>query len=202
MGANTIWADLSPRPSCDLLWTRSHETRGSMTLIMRAEEEGGESNRAAEDLLPPQVRHLFCFRERSLSPPQRRGRGGDGGWDEVTGGQEPFSVSPLWQWFVSARLNYVCVCVCASGRNTCYLMEPLFHTHTHTHIPSLALCFDLAPTWASIWFTCPRGISSSRCQVITLCPNIYSAPLAPPPPPGGWEISNHQLMLTPVCTQC
>lgn len=32
------------------------------------------------------------------------------------------------------------VCVCVSGRNTCYLMEPLSYTHTHTHGSPLLLC--------------------------------------------------------------
>lgn len=33
---------------------------------------------------------------------------------------------------------------------------------------TLALWSDLALTWASIWFTCPEGISTSYSQVITL----------------------------------
>ena len=44
----------------------------------------------------------------------------------------------------------------------------------HTQISSLALRSDLVLTSASIWFTCPQGISSSCCQLITLCPTIIS----------------------------
>lgn len=198
MGANTIWADLSPRPSCDLLWTRSHETRRSMTLIMRAEEERGESNRAAQDLLPPQVRHLFCFRERSLSPPQRRGRGGDGGWDEVTGGQDPFSVSPLWQWFVSARLNYVCVRVCVREEYLLPHGTTIPHTHTHTYPLSCSVLWPCADLSQYLVHLSTGDLLIPLSSHHSLSKHVQ----CPPPPPGGWEISNHQLMLTPVCTQC
>lgn len=57
----------------------------------------GESNQSTQTLLSPQVQHLFCFRQRSLSPPLR-----GGGRDEVIRGQDPFS-SLARQWVVSVR---------------------------------------------------------------------------------------------------
>lgn len=150
-----------------------------MTLIMRVKEETSLHG----DLLCPQVQHLFCFRQRSLSPPLRGGgmkRGMKRPEDRTL--QRLFGLTMgcfcLPKRWVCVWREGLGVCVCARERDEELLPHGITippHTHAHkkhTQISSLILCSDLLLTSASIWFTCPQGISSSCCQLITLCPTI------------------------------
>lgn len=166
-----------------------------MTLIMRVKEERWIKPVCTGPSLSTGAAPILFQTEVTVTPTEGW-RGWRVGWSDRRTGPFQRLFGLTMGCFCLAKL---CACVCGCdgvqgrGRNSCYLMEPL--THTHTQFPSLTLCFDLALTWASIWFTCPQGISSSCCQLITLCPTIYSTPVAA-------EISDHQLMLTPVCPRC
>ncbi len=91
------------------------ETCGCMTLILRLQEEKW-INQIALVLVSPQVQHLFCFRQRSLSLPLMGGlKRGLSDWRTV-----PFSASLAWQWVASAWLNGG-FCVWKEGSGVCVI---------------------------------------------------------------------------------